>query len=72
MLKIENLSKSYAKSEVKAVDGLSLELKPGEIFGFLGNEECKKRLGPIAADPKDGVFLSNLILKVTPKSFSSP
>ena len=36
MLKIENLSKSYAKSEVKAVDGLSLELKPGEIFGFLG------------------------------------
>ncbi len=36
MLKIENLSKAYAKSEVKAVDDLRLELKPGEIFGFLG------------------------------------
>ena len=39
------------------------------ILGFLGYEECKKRLGPIAADPKDGVFLSNWILKVTTKSF---
>lgn len=36
MLKIEHLSKSYAKSPVKAVDDLSLELKEGEIFGFLG------------------------------------
>ncbi len=36
MLKITNLSKRYNKSEVKAVDGLSLELRPGEIFGFLG------------------------------------
>lgn len=36
MLKIEHLSKSYAKSAVKAVDDLSLELRPGEIFGFLG------------------------------------
>lgn len=36
MLKIENLTKSYAKSDVKAVDNLSLELRPGEIFGFLG------------------------------------
>lgn len=36
MLKIEHLSKSYAKSNVKAVDDLNLELKGGEIFGFLG------------------------------------
>ena len=36
MLKIEHLTKSYAKSAVKAVDDLSLELQPGEIFGFLG------------------------------------
>lgn len=36
MLRIQHLTKSYAKSEVKAVDDLSLELKPGEIFGFLG------------------------------------
>ncbi len=36
MLKLEHLTKSYAKSAVKAVDDLSLELRPGEIFGFLG------------------------------------
>ena len=36
MLKIEHLTKSYAKSNVKALDDLNLELKEGEIFGFLG------------------------------------
>jgi len=36
VLKIQNLSKSYAKSQVFAVNDLSLELKEGEIFGFLG------------------------------------
>jgi len=36
MLSIRNLSKRYGKSPVKAVDGLTLELKPGEVFGFLG------------------------------------
>ncbi len=36
MLSIEHLSKSYAQNSVKAVDDLSLELQPGEIFGFLG------------------------------------
>lgn len=36
MLKIEHISMSYANSSVKAVDDLSLEVKSGEIFGFLG------------------------------------
>ncbi len=36
MIKLENLSKTYAKSGTKAVDGLSLEIRDGEIFGFLG------------------------------------
>lgn len=36
MLKLENLSKTYAKGGVKAVDRLNLEVKNGEIFGFLG------------------------------------
>lgn len=36
MLSIKNLTKSYAKSDVKALDDVNLELKPGEIFGFLG------------------------------------
>ena len=41
------------------------------ILGFFGYEECRIRLGPIAANPKNGVFLSNWILKVIPKSLSS-
>ncbi len=36
MLSIKNVSKSYSKGKVKAVDGISIEVMPGEIFGFLG------------------------------------
>ena len=36
MLKISNLSKSYAKGTKKAVDSLNLKIKNGEIFGFIG------------------------------------
>ena len=36
MIKINNLSKSYNRGVVKAVDNLNLHVKPGEIFGFLG------------------------------------
>ena len=36
MFTLENISKSYAKSNVKAVDSLNLSINDGEIFGFLG------------------------------------
>ena len=36
MVLFENVSKIYGKSNVKAVDDLTLELRPGEIYGFLG------------------------------------
>ena len=36
MLSIKNVSKSYSKGKVKAVDDISIEVLPGEIFGFLG------------------------------------
>lgn len=36
MIEINNLTKSYANSGVKAVDGVSLKIEGGEIFGFLG------------------------------------
>ena len=40
MLKIENLTKTYG--DKKAVDGLSLHIKAGEIYGFIGQrvENC--------------------------------
>lgn len=41
MLKITNFSKSY-KSDKKAVDGLNLEVKSGDIFGFIGHNGAGK------------------------------
>ncbi len=42
MLKIENLTKKYPKSDRLAVDNISIELQPGEIFGFLGQNGAGK------------------------------
>jgi len=36
MIKIQNLEFTYPKSNKKAVNGVSFEIKKGEIFGFLG------------------------------------
>lgn len=36
MIEIKNVSKSYNKGSVKAVDDLNLSVNKGEIFGFLG------------------------------------
>ena len=40
MLKIENLTKIYGNK--KAVDNLSLQIKPGEIYGFIGHNGAGK------------------------------
>lgn len=40
MLKIEHLSKSFG--EKKAVNDLSLHIKPGEIYGFIGHNGAGK------------------------------
>ena len=42
MLKINNLSKTYGNNNKKAVDNLSLEVKPGEIYGFIGHNGAGK------------------------------
>jgi ABC-2 type transport system ATP-binding protein len=36
MIEIQDVSKSYNKGQIKAVDNLTLKVPPGEIFGFLG------------------------------------
>lgn len=36
MLKLEQVSKTYGNKNEKAVDNISLEVHPGEIFGFVG------------------------------------
>ena len=40
MLKIENLTKTYG--DKKAVDNLSIHIKPGEIYGFIGHNGAGK------------------------------
>lgn len=40
MLKIEHLTKTYGNK--KAVDDLSLHIKPGEIYGFIGHNGAGK------------------------------
>ncbi|MDO5328876.1 MAG: ABC transporter ATP-binding protein [Coriobacteriia bacterium] len=40
MLKIEHLTKTFG--EKKAVDNLSLHIKPGEIYGFIGHNGAGK------------------------------
>ena len=40
MLKIEHLTKNYG--EKKAVDDLSLHIRPGEIYGFIGHNGAGK------------------------------
>jgi ABC-2 type transport system ATP-binding protein len=36
MIELSHVSKSYNRGKVRAVDDLTLTVKPGEIFGFLG------------------------------------
>lgn len=42
MLKIDHLTKQYG--DKKAVDDLSLHIKPGEIYGFIGHNGAEKQL----------------------------
>ncbi|MBQ9801781.1 MAG: ABC transporter ATP-binding protein [Clostridia bacterium] len=42
MLEIQHLTKSYAGSSVNAVEDLSISLRAGEIYGFLGSNGAGK------------------------------
>lgn len=42
LLKISHFTKRYGNSETKAVDDFSLEVRAGEVFGFLGHNGAGK------------------------------
>ncbi|MCX7027249.1 MAG: ABC transporter ATP-binding protein [Spirochaetes bacterium] len=58
MIELEGVSKTYAKSAKKAVDGLSLIIPNGKIFGFLGPNGAGKtttiRLATGSLSPDEG------------------
>lgn len=70
MLKITNLSKRY-KSDKKAVDGLSLEVNGGDIFGFIGHNGAGKTTTIRAVvgilDFEEGdIFIDGISIKENP------
>ena len=73
MFELKNISKSYAKNGVKALDSLSMTVNNGEIFGFLGPNGAGKTTtihiltGIIQGDEGDGdVSLDGISLKERP------
>ena len=42
MLQIKHYTKQYSAGGPKAVDDLSLHIRPGEIYGFLGHNGAGK------------------------------
>lgn len=68
MLKIINFTKTYGNSKKKAVDNLNLEVKDGEIFGFIGHNGAGKTttikaiVGIVDFDEGD-ILIDNLSIK---------
>ena len=56
IIETENLSKSYGKGTIKAVDNLNLQVYEGETFGLLG---------PNGAGKTTAVRLLNCIIEPT-------
>ncbi|MBQ8831583.1 MAG: ABC transporter ATP-binding protein [Oscillospiraceae bacterium] len=69
MLRIENLTKKYG--DKTAVDGLSLHIRPGEIYGFIGHNGAGKTTtiksvcGILQFDGGD-IFVNGVSVKADP------
>ncbi len=69
MLRIEGLTKTYG--EKKAVDELSLHIRPGEIYGFIGHNGAGKTttlksVAGILSFDKGEIFINGSSLKKSP------
>lgn len=70
MIEISNISKSYG-GVVKAVDDISLSIKPGEIFGFLGPNGAGKTttinmINGILSPDSGKILLNNVDIEKNP------
>ncbi|MBR5400180.1 MAG: ABC transporter ATP-binding protein [Treponema sp.] len=71
MLELKNVTKSYSKNSVKAVDSLTMTVNNGEIFGFLGPNGAGKttsiRMLTGILQPDEGeLFLDGISIKERP------
>lgn len=69
MLRIENLTKTYG--EKRAVDGLSLHIKAGEVYGFIGHNGAGKTttlkaVCGILQFEEGGIFIDGVSVKENP------
>ena len=69
MLRIEHITKTY--DQTKAVDDLSIHIRPGEIYGFIGHNGAGKTTtlksvdGILPFDSGD-IFINNMSIKEKP------
>ena len=71
MLKIDKLTKAYNNTQTYAVNGLSIEVKPGEVFGFLGPNGAGKSttikcLVGIYPFQEGDIFIDGLSIRTSP------
>ena len=62
MIKIKNVTKEYVEG-IKAVDNLSININPGEIYGFIGPNGAGKsttiKMITGITDPTEGEIIIN-------------
>ena len=71
MIRLENVDKTYAGGRVKAVDGLSLQVDNGKVFGFIGPNGAGKTttiklLTGILRPDTGHVFINDFDLQAQP------
>jgi ABC-type Fe3+/spermidine/putrescine transport system ATPase subunit len=76
-IRLENLSKTYPGNEIKAVDGLSLEINVGEVVTLLGPSGCGKsttlRMVAGLEEPDEGaIYFGDDVVVMAHTGFSLP
>ncbi|MDD3214145.1 MAG: ABC transporter ATP-binding protein [Eubacteriales bacterium] len=71
MIRFENVTKTYAGGKTKAVDGLTMEIDGGKVFGFLGPNGAGKtttiKMMTGILNPTEGeIWLENINLQKNP------
>ena len=74
MLEIRNISKTYKKSDKKAIEGITLTVEDGDIYGFIGPNGAGKSttikcIVGIHKYDEGEIYLNGNTLKTNPKAY---